>query len=117
MVPRILCGLLALISVGQVAGHTYYRETLTSIWTSTHERVEVIGTVAVVTLRQDRAITFRIRDEQGRVLGCLWPPGKGEQPRVGVTIRVSGVRHRFEVPHLGYVVTEIDPVEHVEPLE
>lgn len=113
MAARILSSLLALLLAQHVSGHTYYRETVDSIETSTRERVEVLGTVLVVTMRQDKTLTFRIGDEHGHTLSCVWPPGKHDQPAVGVTMRVLGVRHTFEVPHLGRNITEIDPVESI----
>src|SRR6266850_3866314 len=108
MLKMILIVLLVL-----QAPRTYYRETIDSLWTSTHERVEVLGTVTVVTFRQDKAITFYIGDEHGHFLSCIWPPGQGTQPRVGVSVKVLGVRHKFEVPERQPVL-EIDPVEDVK---
>src|SRR5437899_3105889 len=76
----------------------YYPESIDSLSTSTRTRVAVAGVVTVVTLRDDKAITFRLRDPHGHSLACVWPVGRGEQPRLGADIVVSGVRHAFVVP-------------------
>ena len=113
----MLCILLVL---QLVAGQTYHRETIDSIDKSSAVRVEVEGIVQAVTLRQDKVLTFRIADEHGHSLGCIWPGSGRNQPRVGVKIKVLGVRHRFQIlrtfgagTETAYI-TEIDPVEAID---
>lgn len=108
---------MLMLLILQLVTTAYFPEAIDSLWASTHTQIVVGGTVAAVSLDERHAITFRIGDQHGHFVNCVWPVGKGEQPKVGVELRVYGVRKQWSVPERGQGVVEINPVQGVEPVE
>ncbi len=100
-----------------VAGTTYHRETIDSLWATKNDHVVITGTIAVLSINNEGTgnYTFRIGDEHGHFVSCSLPKTHG-QPLLGIPFNIYGTLTRFTIPDHAQGIMEI-AVDKVEPVE